>query len=115
MFYFLWTTIHSTHMPTIRPEISTDDNILHRNRVDNIPHMCRDYNILHTNRVDNIPHRNTDIHSKHFYRLDDKPGERADGRVHNNTAHNLVELVWSPSSHSPVLRLWMETLSQRRQ
>ena len=27
----------------------------------------------------------------------------------------LVELVWSPSSHSTVLRLWMETLSQRRQ
>jgi hypothetical protein len=97
------------------PEISTDDNILHRNKVDNIPHRCRDYNILHRNRVDNIPHSNMDIHSTHAYRLDDRPAERADGRVHNSTVHNLVELVWSPSSHSTVLRSWMGTLSQRRQ
>src|SRR5262245_21315921 len=106
------------------PEISTDDNILHRNRGDNIPHRCRDYNIphrcrdyniLHRNRADNIPHSNMDIHSTHAYRLDDRPAERADGRVHNSTVHNLVELVWSPSSHSTMLRSWMETLSQRRQ
>src|SRR5215475_9277033 len=87
------------------PEISTDGNIPHR----------RDYNILHRNRVDNIPHSNMDIHSTHAYRLDDRPAERADGRVHNSTVHNLVELVWSPSSHSTVLRSWMGTLSQRRQ
>src|SRR5262245_2832484 len=31
---------HSTHMPTIRSEISTDDSILHGNSVDNIPHIC---------------------------------------------------------------------------
>src|SRR5215475_1198839 len=70
------------------PKISTDDNILHSNMV---------------------------IHSTHAYRLDDRPAERADGRVHNSTVHNLVELVWSPSSHSTVLRSWMGTLSQRRQ
>src|SRR6516225_5104036 len=111
MFYFL----HSTHMPTMRPEISTDDNSLHSLYS---LHRSKD-NILHRSRVDNIPHnilrRNMDIlHSKHVDRLDDKPGERADGRVHNSTVHNLVGLVGSPSSHSTVLRLWMETLSQRR-
>jgi len=91
-------------MPTVRPEISTDDNILH---IDNIPHRCRGYNILHNNM---------DIHSKHVYKLDDRPGERGDGRVHNSTVHNsAVGLVLSPSSHSTVLRPWMGLLWQRRQ
>src|SRR5215813_3673190 len=115
---FPWLLMHDDTLDAHArqwPEISTDDNILHRNKVGNIPHRCRDYNILHRNRVDNIPHSNMDIHSTHAYRLDDRPVERADGRVHNSTVHNLVELVWSPSSHSTVLRSWMGTLSQRRQ
>src|SRR5262249_14466821 len=108
MFYFL----HSKHMSTtMRPEINTDDNSLH------IPHSLYILHSLHSHHsLHNILHRNTDIyHSKHVCRLDDNPGERADGRVNNSTVHNLVELVWSPSSHSTVLRLGMETLSQRRQ
>jgi hypothetical protein len=68
------------------------------------------HNILHRS-TENILH----IRSKHVDRLDDKPGERADGRVHNSTVHNLVELVSSRLSHSTVLRFWMESLSQRRQ
>src|SRR5215472_17097765 len=110
---------------TIRPEISTDDNILRslhsllRSLLHSLHNLHSLLHNLHRSKVDsphNILHRNTDIlHSKHVCRLDDKPGERADGRVHNSTVHNLVELVWSPSSHSTVLRLGMETLSQRRQ
>src|SRR5262245_51931349 len=38
----LWLLMHDD-MPTIRPKISTDDNILRRNMVDNTPHRCRDY------------------------------------------------------------------------
>src|SRR6516162_5323399 len=94
----------------------TDDNILHRS-TDYILHRCTE-NILHR-CTENILHRSTEnilhIHSKHVDRLDDKPGERVDGRVHNSTAHNLVELVSSRLSHSTVLRFWMESLSQRRQ
>src|SRR5262249_2728078 len=82
----------------------TGDNILRRS-TDNILH-----NILHRSK-DSILH----IHSKHVDRLDDKPGERADGRVHNSTVHNLVELVGSRLSHSPVMRFWMESLLRRRQ
>src|SRR6516225_4530984 len=85
-------------------------NPISRNRTDdNILHRSTDY-ILHRS-TENILH----IHSKHVDRLDDKPGERVDGRVHNSTAHNLVELVSSRLSHSTVLRFWMESLSQRRQ
>src|SRR5215471_1927011 len=103
MFYFLCTTLHSTHMPTMRPEIITDDNIphsLHRSKVQ-IPQSLhslhrskvqipQSLHSLHRSKV-HIPqslHRNMDIlHSKHVCRLDDKPGGRADGRVHNSTVH----------------------------
>src|SRR5215831_12172664 len=117
MFYFLCTTLHSTHMPTMRPEIITDDNIphsLHRSKVqipqslhslhrskDQIPqsphsldrskvHIPKSLHSLHRSKV-HIPqslNRNMDIlHSKHVCRLDDNPGGRADGRVHNSTVH----------------------------
>src|SRR6516225_1558138 len=97
----------------------TDDNILHRSK-ENILHRSKE-NILHRSKENilhrskgNILHTNMDIRSKHVDRLDDKPGERAFGRVHNSTAHNLVELVWSPTSHSTVRRFGMGSLSQRR-
>ena len=65
------------------------------------------------NRGGNIP-RNNHRHSKHACMLADKPAEHVAGRVHNST-HSLVELGLSPpSSHSGVLRLGMEMLSQRR-
>src|SRR5262249_29734111 len=80
---------------TIRLEISTDDSILHSlfrilrslhrslHSLHSLLHRSKD-NILHRSKVD-IPHNI--LHSKHVDRLDDKPGERADGRVHNNTVH----------------------------
>src|SRR5262249_29509202 len=90
----------------------TDDNIL-RTSTENILH-----NILHRS-TESILHRSKDntlhIRSKHVDRLDDKPGGRADGRVHNSTVHNLVELGSSRLSHSTVPRFWMELLLRRRQ
>ena len=92
MFYFL----HSTHMLTIRLEISTDDNILRSpyslfrslHSLLRSPHSL--FRNLHRSKdiPPNILHRSMDIlHSKHVCRLADKLGERADGRVHNSTVH----------------------------
>src|SRR5215467_4884998 len=82
---------------TITPEINTDDNILRSLRsLRSLFHSLQSLlhslhrskeNILHRSKV-NSPHNI--LHSKHVCRLDDKPGERADGRVHNSTVHELV-------------------------
>jgi len=83
---------------TIRPEISTDDSILHGllrslfrilrslHSLHSLLHSLHrsKENILHRSKV-NSPHNI--LHSKHVCRLDDKPGGRADGRVHNSTVH----------------------------
>src|SRR6516165_10101149 len=98
-----WPMRSARRWHTIRPEISTDDNILHslrslhslfhslgslRSLFHSLLHTL--HSLLHRSKVDsphNILHRNMDIlHSKHVCRLDDRPGERADGRVHN-TVH----------------------------
>src|SRR6516165_1771802 len=90
-----WPMRSARRWHTIRPEISTDDNILHSlhslRSLHSLFHSLGSLrSLLHRSKVDsphNILHRNMDIlHSKHVCRLDDRPGERADGRVHN-TVH----------------------------
>src|SRR6516165_7936502 len=98
-----WPMLSARRWHTIRPEISTDDSILHgllrslphslhslhslHRSKENIPHRSKE-NIPHRSKEniphrskENIPHRSKENHSKHVDRLDDKPGERADGRV----------------------------------